>query len=52
MDFGINKINNKFLLPPIPKPDDLSVSNLIKNNNLTNTDLIKTNNLIKQRFNL
>ena len=30
MDFGINNINNKLLLPPIPKPDDLLVTNIKK----------------------
>ena len=30
MDFGINNINNNLLLPPIPKPDDLPVTNIIK----------------------
>ena len=38
MDFGINNINNKLLLSPIPKPDDLPVSNMIKNNDLINTN--------------
>ena len=47
-DFGINNINNKLLFSPVPKPDDLHVSNIIKNDNLIqNNDLIKTNNLTK-----
>ena len=35
MDFGINNINNKLLLSPIPKPDDLPI--------IKNIDLIKNN---------
>ena len=43
MDFGINNINNNVLLPPIPKPDDLPVTNIIKNNNITkNNDIVLT----------
>ena len=44
MDFGINKINNKLLLPPILKPDDLPI---IKNN-----EFIKNNILINNNKNL
>ena len=43
MDIGINNINNKLLLPPIPKPDDLPVVNIIENNNIIkNNDIIIT----------
>ena len=47
IDFGINNIINKLLLPPVPKTDDLPVSNITKNNDLIkNYDFIK-NNLTK-----
>ena len=57
MDFGINNINNK-LLSPIPKPDDLPVSNIIRNNDLINTyknfienkDIIKNNDSIYKDY--
>ena len=43
MDFGINNINNKLLLPPTPKPDDLPVTNIIKSNNIIkNNDIVTT----------
>ena len=43
MDFGINNINNKLLLSPIPKHDDLPVSNKIKNNDLINNNILINN---------
>ena len=50
-DFGINDINDKLLLSPIPKPDDLPIIkniDLIKNNKnfIENKDLIKNNDSI------
>ena len=43
MDFGINNNNNMLLLPPIPKPDDLLATNIIKNNNvIKNNDIVTT----------
>ena len=30
MDFGINNINNNLLLAPIPKPNDLPITNIIQ----------------------
>ena len=48
MDFGINNIKSKLLLLPISKPDDLPVSNIIKNHNLLKIyDVVKANNLTK-----
>ena len=41
LDFGINNINNKLLLPPTPKPDDLHVTKIPKNN-----DIIKSNDIV------
>ena len=42
MDFGINNINNKLLLPPIPKPDHLLVTNIIKSKKLIKNNDIDT----------
>ena len=44
MEFGINNINNNLVLPPIPKPANLPVTNNIKNNNI-----IKTNDIVTTR---
>ena len=41
IDFGITNINNKLLLPLIPKPDDLSI---IKNYDFIKPDILINNN--------